>query len=244
MQASGLLNLPTPSGNNPFALLRPMHVRWLYTAGNPWERDPVVNRFDSPLLNMMNVGFLVSDSAISANEIRRAGLKTQDNIGPFYVYRNPHVLPRFFLVPQIEKSSSETQTIQLLGEPSFNPAAEAIVEDIPESRGGLAISAVDVRSYTPNRFELMVSTAGPAFLVTSEPMYPGWTAKVNGTTQSLLMTNGAYRGLMLAPGQSDIVMEYHPRFFALSIAISSLALLAIAIPVLMKQRTFAYNSRG
>jgi uncharacterized membrane protein YfhO len=42
------------------------------------------------------------------------------------------------------------------------------------------------------------------------------------------MTNGAFRGLALDGGANTVVMEYRPRYFALSSLLSVLALLAAA----------------
>ena len=79
------------------------------------------------------------------------------------------------------------------------------------------------------------TSAAPAFLVTSEVMYPGWQARVNGAAAPLLMTNAAFRGLSLPTGVSDIVMEYRPRFFWPCAAIS-LAALAFAVGAMALRR--------
>jgi hypothetical protein len=228
MHGAGLLQVFTPSGDNPFALLRPMHVRQLYTTGKPWERNPVVSRVDSPVVNMMNIGVLAGASPIASSELARAGLEVLDKVGPLNVYLNPHALPRFFLPSRVRKSSGESETLRLLGAASFDPAAEAIVEGIPADRDGLARSEVKVIAYTPNRIELNVNSDRPAFLATSEPMYPGWIATLNGAAEPLLMTNGAFRGMFLPAGQSNIVMQYRPTSLAIGAAISMLVALLIA----------------
>jgi hypothetical protein len=139
------------------------------------------------------------------------------------------VLPRFFLVPAVRRSPSEAETFRLLAQPAFHPAEEAIVEGIPGDRRGLAQGNVQVRTYEPERVELTVETAGPAFLATSEPSYPGWEARVNGQTQPMPMTNGAFRGLELPAGRSEIVMTYHPVHLTFAITLTLLALLATGV---------------
>jgi uncharacterized membrane protein YfhO len=79
--------------------------------------------------------------------------------------------------------------------------------------------------YEPERIELTVETEGPAFLATSEPSYPGWEALVNGHSQPMLMTNGAFRGLELPRGKSEVVMTYHPVKLRLAVTLTLLALL-------------------
>ncbi len=91
-----------------------------------------------------------------------------------------------------------------------------------------AAGEVKVKLYDANRVQLSVTAAGPAFLATSEPMYNGWEAIVNGRPQPFQMTNGAFRGLALPAGTSDIVMEYHPPFLGFWLALSVISLLAAA----------------
>jgi uncharacterized membrane protein YfhO len=62
-------------------------------------------------------------------------------------------------------------------------------------------------------------------MVTSEPMYPGWEATVNGKPVPLRMTNGAFRGLALPSGTNEIVMEYHPPYLRLYLVVSMAFLL-------------------
>lgn len=102
------------------------------------------------------------------------------------------------------------------------------MEGIPEDGRGLATGDVRVVLYSANLVELTVAIDRPAFLVTSEVMYPGWEATVNDRPQPLLMTNNAFRGLTLPAGTSRIVMRYCPRSLAASLLVSVVALLVTA----------------
>jgi hypothetical protein len=92
-------------------------------------------------------------------------------------------------------------------------------------QAGLATADVKVDLYSANAIQLAVTASGPAFLVTSEPMYTGWQARVNGKPQPLVMTNGVFRGLFLPSGRSRIVMEYHSPHFALWLFLSTIVFL-------------------
>jgi hypothetical protein len=224
--AANMLELPTPAGNTPFMLRRIHKLRQLYCGSKPADpmplptRDIAVTRFDSPLLRMLNTGVLGSLS-----EIKDANLQPLGQAANLHLYRVPDPLPRFFLVPALRRSSSEDETFGLLAQPAFNPAEAAIVEGISSDRTGLAKGHVEVRLYEPERIELTVETEGPAFLATSEPSYPGWEALVNGHSQPMLMTNGAFRGLELPRGKSEVVMTDHPVKLRLAVTLTLLALL-------------------
>jgi hypothetical protein len=227
---ANMLELPTPAGNTPFMLRRMHELRRLYCGSRPTDpmplptRDLAVTRFDSPLLKMLNTGVLGSLS-----EIKDANLQPLGQVVNLHLYRIPDPLPRFFLVPAIRRSTGEEETFRHLAQASFNPAQEAIVEGIPADRTGLSEGTVQVRVYEPERIELTVETQGPAFLGTSEASYPGWEARLNGQSQPLLMTNGAFRGLELPAGESQVVMTYHPANLPLA---ATLTLVAVVIAVM------------
>jgi hypothetical protein len=223
IRGSDMLRLPTANGDNPFLLRRMIYFRRLFTTGNPWDRQLSVNRPGSPLLGLLNVAWIVGSSPIPADQSSQAGLEEVESVDGYHLYRNPRALPRFFLVPGVRRSSGEAETFRLLAQDSFHPADEAVVEGISAARSGLATADVKVNLYSPNRIQLAVTSSAPAFLVTSEPMYSGWEARVNGRREPLLMTNGAFRGLFLPSGPSRIVMEYHPPYFAFWLLLSAIA---------------------
>jgi hypothetical protein len=178
---------------------------------------------------MMNVGWIAGAAPIPAEQVEKAGLEPLEPVDGIHLYRNPRALPRFYLVPRVRRSSGEAETLRMVSGADFNPAMEAVVEGLPADREGLGAGEVKVSAYMANRVQLEVAATAPAYLVTSEAMYPGWEATVNGKPAPLLMTNGAFRGLALPSGASSIVMEYHPRYFAFSAFLSAAALLGALV---------------
>ena len=227
-----LLELPTTNGNNPFMLRRMRNLRQIFCGGNQWERLLPVNRPASPLVSMLNVRWLSATSPLSSDEISTAGLESLGSVSGLWIYRNPHALPRFYLARRILSSPDEASTFKILAEQHFDPWKEAVVENVPADRNNLATEPVTVELYEPNRVVLSVVTSGPAFLASSEVLYDGWEAKVNGRPEPLLMTNGAFRGLALPGGTQKIVMEYHPPLLGIYLVFScGLAVLAMAVVV-------------
>jgi hypothetical protein len=142
-------------------------------------------------------------------------------------------MPRFYLVSRVHTSHSEQETLSYLARPDFAPIEEAIVEaaDVrtDDRYGG---GTIRLNEYSANRVDLTVTTASRAFLASSEALYPGWTAAVNGKTAHLYMTNGAFRGLFLGPGVNHVVMTYWPeRFTAAAILSSICVIFALAVMI-------------
>jgi hypothetical protein len=215
--------VPSASGNDPLALIRFLKLRLCFADGNDWERFYRVSSPDSPLVDLMNIRFLVvpPERLISSSRlVRREELK----IG--HIYENTDVLPRFFLVSDVRNSKSLEDTLSIMCSPGFDPGQTAVVEGhssfVPTGTKSL-LAPVRVICYNRNSLELEVSNGSPAFLVTSEAHYPGWRCSVDGKDQPLLVTNAAFRGLPVPAGRHRIAMEYAPRAFWYGSAISLLA---------------------
>jgi len=221
-----MLKLPTPDGDNPLALQRIIFLRRLFCAGNDWERQLNVSKLRSPLLHMLNVAFLASSTFPFTQELGPEHLPLTADIAGLRLYRLLDPLPRFYLVRRLHIASGADEAFSYLGRPDFAPSEEAVVESKELRQEALVGGgAVNVGLYSAHRIELSVVTDGRAFLASSETLYPGWKATINGKPARFYMTNGAFRGLILDAGVNQIVMTYWPERYLFWAAISIASLL-------------------
>ena len=227
-EGAPLLDVQTASGDDPFALLRYLDVRALFAPGDAWTRYWQVSRPNSALLDMLNVKYLLAREPLP--EPGRH-LRVADFPG-MIIYRNPAVLPRFYLAGRARRASSATEALALVADPSFDPRREAIVEGAVEAA---ATGRVAVLSYAPREIALETEAAGPALLVTSEAWYPGWRAWIDDRPAPLVPANAAFRGLAIPAGRHRVRMLFDPPLLWLGGAISLLALAAL-LTVLARKR--------
>jgi uncharacterized membrane protein YfhO len=136
-------------------------------------------------------------------------------------------------VRRLQVVNSADEALSRLARPDFNPAVEAVVEGQGSNSGELSGGAVRVQFYSANRVILNAEVSDRAFLASSEAMYPGWKATINGKPTPIYMTNGAFRGVFLDRGSNQIVMTYWPERFLIWSAISAVSLLlAIGLGVM------------
>jgi hypothetical protein len=215
--------VPNANGNDPQALIRLLKVRECFAPGKIWDRFHHVASPDSPVLDLLNIRFLLTNPSKPILSPRFI-LREQLPIG--HIYENTGVLPRFFFVNQVRHSNSLDETLSILRSGDFDPRLTAVVEGTPRlsivSRDSQP-KAVRVKRYDRSSFELETETADSAFLVTSEPYYPGWRCLVDGKPQQLVMTNGAFRGLLVDAGRHHIKMEFAPRIFWFGLLVSLMA---------------------
>jgi hypothetical protein len=227
--------LPTPDGDNPFAPKRVIALRRLFCSGNWWERKVPVNRPDSPILNLLNVGFLGGTNGQQLGTGVQLPVALETN--GVRIYRNAGVLPRFFLVRRLHFAGSAADALSYMGRPGFQPAEEAVVETKNLSLSEpLSTGDVQIERYSANQIQLRVITTGSAFLASSEVLYPGWTVKINDKTAPLYMTNGAFRGIVLNAGTNRIVMEYWPGSLTAGAIVSALSAVLLIAGLVLPRR--------
>jgi Bacterial membrane protein YfhO len=234
IMGAGMLKIPTADGDNPFALKRIIALRRLFCAGRWWERQLPVKHPGSPIVDMLNIGFLAAPSGESLETFGLKPLPLALETAGVRFYQHPHALPRFFLVRRLQVTESADESFAYLGRPDFNPSEEAVVEaNNLHLNQPLHGGEVRVERYEANRVELRAIASGPAFLASSEVLYPGWRATINGKRTRLYMTNGAFRGIFLNQGVNRIVLTYWCEYLTGGILISALSALLIVASLVL-----------
>lgn len=207
--------LPSAGGDNPFCPLRYYHLRLAYSGDEFRSRTQLLHSLDSPWTRALNVGYVIGSSNRNApvqHPKQPDEYELLDLTRP-RTYRVRHPLPRFYLASRIHTVKNEAEALGVVKDKAFDPTRETVVEGLPSALPETADAggAVKVVSYENNRVELDVKSQAGGLLVTSETLYPRWEATVNGRETEILPTNVAFRGILVAPGEQRVVMEYHPR---------------------------------
>ena len=143
--------------------------------------------------------------------------------GEVKVYENPSVLPRAFLVYQVEYASSYQQAQEALGLPDFDPLSRVVLEQEASFSPQEGRGTARIREYQPNRVVIETQSETPGILVLTDVFYPGWTAQIDGKATRIYRANGLVRAVKVDKGDHKVVMSYLPRSFALGLAVALLA---------------------
>jgi hypothetical protein len=222
-RSAAMLEVPTANGDDPLALKRLLQVRRLFAKGPPWLRYWEVSELDSPLLDLLNVRYLLSWAPSDELIVRHPKFPKVAGLPGHHVYENRSVLPRFFLVSQVRRVKSLRHALAVLGSRSFDPHRTAVVEgavELPAMGDAGPARPVHVLEYGRRRVGLDVDSPAPAFLVSSEVYYPGWRAFVDGREAPLVMTNAAFRGLAVPQGRHRVTMRFTPLILGYGLALS------------------------
>ena len=224
--AAPVTKVPTANGNDPFAPARLIRARLAFANGERWGRYYEVDNLTSPVLDLMSVRYVLSRAPLGATVVDGAGFVHAASLPGHEVYENTQAMPRFFLVSRIRKAAGLDEAFEHLRSPDFSPENEAIVEgeiEFPAVVGAPASGNVTVKRYSARRIVLQVDSASAVFLVASDTHYPGWRAWLDAEPAHLLLTNVAFRGVLIPAGSHEVVLEFAPAILWWSSALSLLA---------------------
>ena len=219
---SPVTRVPSADGHDPLALERIIQARLAFAQGYRWGSSYPVENLRSPVIDLMNVRYLLSRNAIEPTQLSGSSLELLTILPGHWVYENKNVLPRFFFVSKIRVVSDMEIAAHILHSSDFDPHREAVVEAKENSAppSELASGTVQVRSYAPSRIELEADSPGASFLVASDANYPGWEALVDGRPTPIYYADVAFRGISLPGGRHTVVMRLVPRILYWSLAVT------------------------
>jgi hypothetical protein len=229
------------------------------------------NFLRSPLLNLMNVKYVLASSEIpqpvstgdlpndvgqGALRSRTAGEREKFSLvydGEVKIYRNNTVLPRAFIVHQAEVIPDKDRILTRLNEADFDPRGTVLLEELSQRRSTLTVpqetnnSRITLDRYESNYVRLQVSLTSPGWLVLTDTYYPGWKVLIDAQAGQILPADYIFRAVPLESGLHVIEFSYRPASFLLGAGISIVmitVLLGVAVVLRLWPRTTARGANG
>ncbi|MDP9348553.1 MAG: YfhO family protein [Gemmatimonadota bacterium] len=151
--------------------------------------------------------------------------------GSALVYENLRALPRAYLVPQVVTTDRPDGALAVLQQANFDPRTTAVVNASAPVQlpGGALQGTAEIAEYTPDRVVVRTRQSRAALLVLADNFYQGWVARVDGKEVSVLRTNHTFRGVVVGPGEHEVVFTFEPQelYRGLAISAAGLGLLAL-----------------
>ena len=193
---------------------------------------------DSPLLDMLNVKYVLSPNA----ESPKPGIASPGTIAYtdeiVTVFENPDAYNRAWIVHDVRPGQDGAE-LDLFNSGQVDGHVTAFVHgDLPpvSAPGDPDAEFVTVIRYTPEQIDLQANLTGDGLVVLSEVYAEGWNAYVDGEKTDILRTNHALRGVPVSSGSHTIVLKYEPVSLTVgmwSTGIASLAAIVIWIWAIM-----------
>jgi hypothetical protein len=220
-----ITGVPDANGVSPLALENIIQLRLFLHDGYRWGWYYPVAKVDSPVLDLMNVKYLITRPQGAAGLWSNPRYRHLRSLAGYELFENLRVMPRFFLVREIKPAASLAEARSLVDSGTIDFRRTAITDQAIVLPAGNTSQAIDtdevkVSRYQPDSLELSIRNSAPAFLVLSENYYPGWKAWLDQTPAAIYRTDIAFRGVAVPPGEHVVRMEFHPVILPVSAAIS------------------------
>lgn len=152
-------------------------------------------------LNLLNVKYVLSCSELFIN-----GFEPAYSDSGVYIYRNTNVLPRAFMVDNIELTGPGQDFIE------FAETGE-----------------VEITGYSPQIITMQVFSTQPGFLLLSEAWYPAWQVSVDDQSSEVLKAFDALMAVALQPGTHTVEFTYRSPAFEAGVLASLASVCLVSI---------------
>lgn len=191
---------------------------------------------DAPLLDYLNVRYVVTDPRNDLRDTGRYRLVYQGRDGR--IYENRNVLPRFFAARNVILEFNGDAFVHRLME-HREWALTAIVKTLPVTGDVMRQDLLAPRPVTAPEPSVTITEAGltdfrvrvraprHCLIVSSQPWWPGWRVTRNGARIEPQQVNGVFLGFTLPPGESDVRVSFVSTTFYAALAASLLTIAAL-----------------
>jgi hypothetical protein len=187
-----------------------------------------------PLVDWMNVKYVISPVEQNLDKLE---LVYGDG---YYLYENKDVLPRAYMVYNVQVLQDDEQLLATLTGGEFDfartvlleetlPARQQVAVGAPQGDPGGELDSVHIVNFANDVVEMEVETPKDGVLVMSDVLAPGWRAAVDGEPVHLVRANYAFRAIFVPEGKHRVVFRYDPLDYRLGFALSALGLVLLVV---------------
>lgn len=213
--------VPAAGGVSPLALENIIQLRLLLHPGARWGWYYPVEKLDSPVLDLLNVRYLIAGGEAAARAAALAKFRHLAGFPGIELFENLSAMPRFFVVHQVRRVASIDEARTAIGRGEIDLRQSALTEEPIELRPGPGTGdEVRVLTYRPSSLELTVRSHGAGLLVLSENDYPGWNAWLDEKPVAIHRVDIAFRGVVVPDGEHRVRMAFQPAILPISLGIS------------------------
>jgi hypothetical protein len=203
---------------------------------------------DAYLLNLLNVKWVISRVEIPFARQKFGFEETRGK--QLYIYINPQVMDRAFLVGREKVLSSESEVMGAMASGDFDYKSLILFskstfkgDEKPLSETGMvgSLGNVILDRRSPSSISAEVDAREMAWLFMSETFAPGWKAYIdgkNGKELRILPADHAFQAILLPKGGHKISFFYKPASFRIGLfaSVGAIASIIFILAAPMKNR--------
>ncbi len=226
------------SGDYPYVLSRYSRLYNLANRGKPIASMKISSiRRVSPVYNLLNLKYLV----VNSNRILDIpGFHEVYNDGILSILQNRYAMNRVYLPRRIKIVNEESEALRAVFELPSISGEQIILERDSVAKLSFEYGSllhredpnetVEIVDYSSNRIVLRAHLASDAWVILTDTFYPGWKATIDGQFEAIIVpANYVFRAIYVPKGLHEIVFQYKPKYFSVSIMVALITLLGSCI---------------
>jgi hypothetical protein len=181
--------------------------------------------FNQPGIDFLNIRYIYGDYNLNPQDSENPNRYKEliaDPYSWFKLFENTQYMPRFFISPNVVlyRNQSNLQKDMIIRKYDihttaliYNPKNNSVKQSFTSDCLNQQIQNVTLLSYDVNKIILRANPSCTAYLISSEVMYPGWKAYIDGKDTQIFTANEAFRSILVPEGPHTIIFQYHPDIF-------------------------------
>jgi hypothetical protein len=221
---------------------------------NYHDTDVFPAGLDSPLLNLLNVRYIVVPAVAAPDQSVLKELKDTYPIAysgdQVEVLENTDSLPRAWIVHSARQAEPE-EALELLDSGEVDPRQTVLLEEAPpplDRPGNASAERASVTRYEADEVRLDVTAGASGLLVLSEVYHPAWKAYIDGRPAPIYRADHLLRAIPVPAGEHTVELRYESSSLRVGMAISltaSAVLVALLLARIRDRRnSLEKNSTG
>jgi hypothetical protein len=146
----------------------------------------------------------------------------------YQVFLNQKSFPRVLMLGDIRVVSDKKKILEAMLDEKIDLRQTAILEEnIGLKIEKNASAGAVIKKYEPNRIEVETDANDQQVLLLTDPYYPGWVARVDGTPARIYRADYTFRGVVVSAGKHNVTFTYEPDSFKMGVGFGILGMLGI-----------------
>ena len=181
--------------------------------------SPALPLYQSRLFDLAGVKYLYADRQIpqqpSSLRLRFAGQR-------FFIYENLEAWPQLFLAEQVSFSDNVAEMMRATQRHVFlSPAERSRFDSLARSSTSpYSQGRIRVRSARDGYLQLEIDAQRESLFVWLDAWHPNWVARLNEQAAPVLKVNGIFKGVIIPPGSSQLLLHFETASYKPGIVVS------------------------
>lgn len=189
----------------------------------PQDRFGIIDREQSPLLDITNTKYVVSRDSNLAEKYNYEKVFQDKSV---IVWENHNSYERIKMFFNWETLKDEGAILTKLLDAKHTVENKVIVDkDLPEASQG--DHSLKYEKYSPQESLIRYTSSKPGVLFISQQWYPGWQAFIDGQSAEIFKANYAFQGIYAPAGEHLVKTVYNPESFRMGLKITAASFITL-----------------